>query len=240
VTGALHLLGGGWGGDGATWRGFLDEATTSAGDPRGGPVVAVLVVRDGDGEEHAKKLVQCLQAAGPFVPRVAVTAHGGTLDPAVLDGVHGVFVGGGRTPAYLDALLPLKDPIRRLVAAGAPYGGFSAGAAIAAERALLGGWRQDGVPVVEKAVAHDLDGITVRDGLGLTPLTVEVHAAQWGTLARLIAAVEASTVDRGAAIDEDTALLLRGDAHEVTGGGNVWWVEPADGAVAVRRQPPTR
>jgi cyanophycinase len=231
TAGSLHLVGGGWGGDGAIWRSFLDATGTSS------PRIAVIAVRDADGDEHAAKLVQSLGASGPVEPRVAVVAHGDPVPAAVLEDVDGVLVGGGLTPAYLDALLPLAPRLRDLVAAGRPYAGFSAGAAIAARRALLGGWRQDGVPVVDQEVAEDLDGLTVRDGLGLTDLTVDVHAAQWGTVARLIAAVGAGLVPSGAAIDEDTALVLRSGRPAVEGAGNVWWAEAAAGAVAVRREP---
>lgn len=230
---SLTLVGGGWGGDGSAWQPFLDAAGPE-------PTIAVLALRNGDGEEHVARLVQTLQALGPLDARTAVIAPGGSFDPAVLDGVDGVLVGGGLTPAYLDAVLPLKDRIRALVDSGTPYAGFSAGSAIAAGRALVGGWRQDEVAVADEEVGEELDALTVRDGLGLTDRTIDVHAAQWGTLARLIAAVEAGLVERGAAIDEDTSLVLEGDRIRVAGSGSVWWVEPGSDAVAVRRQPAGR
>jgi hypothetical protein len=49
-----------------------------------------------------------------------------------------------------------------------------------------------------------------RDGLGLGPFTVDVHAAQWGTLPRLIAAVDSGAVEHGVAIDENTAVNVDG------------------------------
>jgi cyanophycinase len=232
VTRSVTLVGGGWGGDGSAWQPFLDAAGPE-------PTIALLAVRDGDGEEHVARLVQSLQALGPLDARVAMIGPGGSFDPAVLDRVDGVLVGGGLTPAYLDAVLPLGDRIRALVDAGRPYAGFSAGSAIAAGRALVGGWRHDEVPVVDEEVAEGLDDLTVRDGLGLTDLTLDVHAAQWGTLARLIAAVGAGLVERGAAIDEDTSLVVEDDGFRVLGSGNVWWVEGGD-AVTVRRQPGER
>ena len=232
MSGRLHLVGGGWGGSPGPWRPFLADARSAGGSQR--PRIAVLAVRDGDEREHAERLVAAL--GGPVDPRIATAPHGGTLDAAVLDDVDGVLVGGGLTPAYLDAVLPLAERIRALVAAGRPYAGFSAGSAIAARHALLGGWRHDGVPVVDEEIGEDLGELLVRDGLGLTDLTIDVHAAQWGTLARLITAVGGGLVPEGAAIDEDTALVL-GDAATVAGTGNVWWVSSGDGAVAVRREP---
>jgi cyanophycinase len=234
VSGRLHLVGGGWGGTAEPWRAFLAEARAASGRDR--PRIAVLAVRDGDEAEHAGKLVAALEAAAPLDPRIATARHGGELDGSVLDDVDGVLVGGGLTPAYLEAVLPLGERIRTLVDAGRPYAGFSAGSAIAARHALLGGWRHEGVPVVDEETGEDVVELLVRDGLGLTGLTIDVHAAQWGTLARLITAVGAGLVPDGAAIDEDTALVLGGSAT-VAGTGNVWWVSSGDGAVAVRREP---
>jgi cyanophycinase len=233
TSGVLCLVGGGWGGDGSAWQPFLDAAGPE-------PTIAVLALRASDGEEHVGRLVQTLEALGPLDARVAIIGPGGSFDAAVLDGADGVLVGGGLTPAYLDAVLPLADRIRELVDAGRPYAGFSAGSAVAARRALVGGWRQDGVPVVDEEVAEELDALTVRDGLGLTDLSLDVHAAQWGTLARLISAVGAGLVERGAAIDEDTSLVIDGAATRVAGSGNVWWVERGAGGVTVRRQPAAR
>ncbi|HEY8319992.1 MAG TPA: Type 1 glutamine amidotransferase-like domain-containing protein [Amnibacterium sp.] len=234
MTGRLHLVGGGWGGRAEPWRGFVEDARAAGG--REVPRIAVLSVRDGDEDDHAAKLIEAVTLAGPIEARVATARHGGSLDPAVLDEADGVLVGGGLTPAYLDAVLPLADRIRALVAAGRPYAGFSAGSAIAARHALLGGWRHHGVPVLDPDFGEDRDELLVRDGLGLAALTIDVHAAQWGTLARLITAVGGGVVPEGAAIDEDTALVL-GDAATIAGAGNVWWVSSGDGAVAVRREP---
>jgi cyanophycinase len=234
VTGRLHLVGGGWGGTPEPWRAFLADARGA--ENREVPRIAVLAVRDGDEAEHAARLVAALEVAGPADPRIATARHGGALDGAVLDDVDGVLVGGGLTPAYLDAVLPLGDRIRELVASGLPYAGFSAGSAIAARHALLGGWLHEGVPVVDEEVGEHLGELLLRDGLGLTALTIDVHAAQWGTLARLITAVGGGLAPEGAAIDEDTALVLGGTAT-VAGTGNVWWVSSGDGAVAVRREP---
>ena len=65
----------------------------------------------------------------------------------------------------------------------------------------------------------------VRDGLGLAPLTVDLHAAQAGTVSRVVGAVAAGLVGRAVAIDENTAGVLSrpGDEHyEVIGTGNCW------------------
>lgn len=67
----------------------------------------------------------------------------------------------------------------RLADGGRPYAGSSAGGAVAAETALVGGWRSDGVAVCPEDAAEDLDDVTVTAGLGLVPWLVDVHCALW-------------------------------------------------------------
>lgn len=60
----------------------------------------------------------------------------------------------------------------------------------------------------------------VRNGLGLAPFAVDVHA---GTVSRAVAAVAAGLMEWAAAIDDNTAAVLSrpGDEHyEVIGTGN--------------------
>ena len=233
---SVHLVGGGWNAenDAAVFGPFLAEAAArAAASGRSEPRIAVIAVRDGDGHDHAAKLVSALAASGEFEPVITALAHGGELElPAVAD-VDGIVVGGGLTPAYLRAVSPIAGEIRRQVAGGAPYLGFSAGAMIAAERAMIGGWRIGGVEVSPEAGSEDLDEVTIEQGIGLVDVTVDVHAAQWGNLSRLIAATEAGLVDGGLAIDENTVLSVGEGALSVAGAGSVWRVSQADGGVLV-------
>ena len=73
----------------------------------------------------------------------------------------------------------------------------------------------------------------MTEGLGLLPVTVDVHAAQWGTIARLIAAVAAGLVNSGVAIDENTLLAVGSGGAKVRGAGQVHWVRRAETAVLV-------
>jgi cyanophycinase len=233
---SVHLVGGGWTPehDAAVFGPFLAEATTrAAASGRAEPRIAIIAVRGGDGDEHAGNLVAALSAAGPFEPVTTTLAHGGFAAPAAVAGVDGILVGGGLTPAYLAAVAPIAGEIRRQVASGIPYLGFSAGAQIAAERALVGGWRIGGVEVSPEDAAEGLDEITIEPGIGLLDVTVEVHAAQWGTLSRLVAATEAGLIDGGLAIDESTTLVVGEGALTVAGAGSVWRVSQADGGVLV-------
>jgi cyanophycinase len=54
---------------------------------------------------------------------------------------------------------------------------------------------------------------------------VDVHAAQWGTLPRLIEAVARGGVRRGVAIDENTLLTVDAGTARVSGSGRVHLVQ---------------
>lgn len=233
---SVHLVGGGWSpeNDAAVFGPFLAEATARAESAgRTEPRIAIIAVRDGDGAEHADKLGGALAAAGPFEPVATTLAHTGLAELTAVAGVDGILVGGGLTPAYLAATQPIAGEIRRQVAAGVPYLGFSAGAAIAAERAIVGGWRIGGVEVSPQDGSEDLDEVTIEQGIGLIDVTVEVHAVQWGNLSRLIAATEAGLVEGGLAIDESTALVVGEGALSVVGAGSVWRVSQSESGVLV-------
>ncbi len=233
---SVHLVGGGWASEHypAVYGPFVGEATaraTAAG--RVEPRIAIISVRSGDGDEHAANLTAALAAAAPFEPVLTTLELDGRAVLTAVGDVDGIVIGGGLTPAYLAAVAPIAGEIRRQVSAGIPYLGYSAGAMIAAERALTGGWRIGGVEVAPQDGSENLDEVTVDNGIGLLDVTVEVHAAQWGTLSRLIAAVEAGLVDGGLAIDENTALVVGEGALGVVGAGSVWRVSQAPDGVLV-------
>lgn len=233
---SVHLVGGGWAAEHypAVYGPFLGEASaraTAAG--RAEPRIAIIAVRAGDGDEHAASLTAALASAAPFEPVLTTLEPGGRAALTAVGSVDGIVVGGGLTPAYLAAIAPIAGEIRRQVSAGIPYLGFSAGAMIAAERALIGGWRIGGVEVAAEFGSEDLDEVTVENGIGLLDVTVEVHAAQWGTLSRLIAATEAGLIEGGLAIDENTALVVGEGALGVAGAGSVWRVSQSSDGVLV-------
>ena len=147
-----------------------------------------------------------------------------------LAGAAGLFVGGGLTPAYREALAGWRAP-------DLPYAGFSSGAAVAAARAIVGGWRLAGREVCAEEAAEDLEELAVRDGLGLVDFAVDVHATQWGTLTRLVHAVGAGLVEEGWAIDEGTVLVADDGSVRVEGLGSAYRVAARGGEVAVSVQP---
>jgi cyanophycinase len=145
----------------------------------------------------------------------------------------GIFVCGGATPFYHRALAEEQGWLTYLREAGMPYGGTSAGAAIAAERAILGGWQvADGERrrgILFAGAGEGLELLTVERGLGLAPFAVDVHASQWGTLLRLIHAVDRGLVPEGWAIDENTLLEVESGQLAVYGRGQAYHVRRSEG-----------
>ena len=151
---------------------------------------------------------------------------------ADFDGAAGVFVAGGWTPGYHEALVePGTDWLPRL-----PFAGFSAGAAWPASSAILGGHRIGDVAICAEEAGEDLEQLTVRPGLGLVPFAVDVHATQWGTLTRLVHAARAGAVSDGLAVDEGTVAVVRdGELVGVEGLGAAYRVNSTLQLEIVRR-----
>ncbi|RKT31238.1 cyanophycinase [Microbacterium sp. AG1240] len=235
-TGSIHLIGGGRdaGRLAPLFAAFVEDAAQRRADAAARPRIHLLIVREPGDEETAERFAAPLRSAGADVVIRAVD-EGEAFAADALNGADGIAVGGGLTPAYRDACGALAASIRSLVARGAPYLGFSAGSAIAAGRALLGGYRLDGVEVGDEGASEELDELEVADGLGLVPFAIDVHAAQWGTLSRLVAAVDAGLVPEGYAIDEHTVVVVRDGVIDVVGAGAAWHVSPG---VTVRRVRP--
>jgi cyanophycinase len=229
----VFLIGGGWSDEGAAdmFGGFVEAAAARAteGEPR---ILLVVMGTTEEDVEYHEKYVHALGLVGGHDLVVERVAEGSQLDGGVLEGIDGLLVGGGPTPEYHASLSPSYDAIRGLVTDGMPYAGFSAGAAIAATDAIIGGWRIDDVAVCPEDSNEELDPVTVVEGIGLVGGAVDVHASQWGNLSRLAAAVGAGLVPHGVAIDECTTL---GPGDAVTGAGRVWWVSPAPDGVVVTR-----
>jgi cyanophycinase len=233
---SVHLVGGGWNPvrDPDVYGPFLSEASARAeAAGRMAPRIAVIVVGGDDPSGHAEKLETALSAAGLFEAVQTVLTPGQTADASALADVDGILVGGGAPADYLQALLPLAEEIRQQVTGQVPYLGYSAGAMIAAERAILGGWQIGGVEVCPKPAGEDLDEVVIDQGIGLIDVSIDVHAVQWGTLTRLVATTEAGLTDGGLAIDEGTALIVGEGALHVVGAGSVWRVSQTKGGVLV-------
>lgn len=224
----ITLIGGGW--DQAyapeLYGPFLSAASARAGG-RSRCLIGCVVVDEGDGVEQALRWTSVIEALGDVAARAILVPIGSSLSSSALAGIDALLVCGGLTPAYAEALAPVAEGVRRLVRGGLPYAGFSAGAAVAARRAVVGGWRLNGTPVCDPDAAEDLDEVEVVDGLGLVEWPVDVHASQWGTVPRLAAALQRDGLPVGYAIDEDTALRITDEEQTVVGAGAVHRVTPA-------------
>lgn len=175
---------------------------------------------EGDGADQFDRWAAALTQTAACTPVPVLVPLGGVLDVGALAAADGVLVCGGLTPGYAGALAPMSTELRAALAdRHTPYADFSAGACVAARRALVGGWLDRGVPVCPEDAGEDLAELTVTDGLALVTATVDVHAAQWGTLARPGAAIAAGLVEFGLAIDENTLLATGPPARR-------WFAEP--------------
>ena len=238
----ITLIGGGWGADGQRrcLTPFLDAAGRCAGDST--PHVGFVWVDELDGTDWGARWIELLSGLAPIDPRSIAVPVGEALDPDSLTGIDALFVCGGLTPAYAAALQPAAARIREVVGGGIPYAGSSAGAAVAATMAVVGGYVDRGRVVCPEDSAEDLDEISVVPGLGLVAEMVDVHASAWGTLPRLAAALDrVPDVRAGIGLDEDTAwhvvdgtveVLGRNAAHVLTRDGNAfrWQVRVASSA----------
>jgi cyanophycinase len=217
----VHLLGGGWdpSATAALYGPFLESAGSA-------PVVATVVLDEGDGAAQFERWAAVLRRTATCEPVPVLVPLGGRLDVPALGDADGLLVCGGLTPAYADALAPVGGELRAWLAEGdRPYAGFSAGAAVSARSAVVGGWRDGGDRVCPEDAAEDLDEVAVVPGLGLVPWAVDVHCAQWGTLPRLLAALGRVPIGQGLALDEDTAVHLADGVGRVAGRGTAWRLE---------------
>jgi len=222
-------------------REFAEEARRRAAARGDAQAVVALFAAGEDGIGMAPRFERALLGAGvDRVERIDSPTDdadelvpGTEIDLARFSTTHGLLVAGGLAPVYLAALEPVAHDMRRLVAEGVPYLGYSAGAAIVADRAITGGWRIGGVPVAPEDSSDGYDEVGLDAGLGLLDVSIEVHAVQWGLLARAVALTEAGAIQGALAIDERTALVIGEGALRVLGEGSVWRVLPGEAGVAV-------
>jgi cyanophycinase len=213
---------------------FQAELASHASTRRRVPRLAVVLFdHEGSARTFLPSYVDALTCAGSIEVVPVLVRHGQQVAADAFLDVDGIAVAGGPTPEYLDGLSDVADMIRSVVARGVPYVGFSAGAMIASQQALVGGFRSAGTEVCPREWSEELDPITVCPGLGLVCFTVDVHTAQAGTLGRMVALLEARRAGAAVGIDEGTCLTVSApDAQPeecfIAGTGSVWIGRPAD------------
>lgn len=224
MTAATFLIGGGRdpGGVAASHRPFAAAAA--------GGAIACLVADEGDGID-ADRWAGGLSSAGAADVQVVALSAGRPVRAADVAGAAGIYVAGGLTPLYRRLLVDDAEP--GWLPPGVPYAGFSAGAAVAAADAIVGGWRIGDLAVCADEASEDLEQVEPLPGLGRVPFAVDVHATTWGTLTRLVHAVAADLVGEGWAVDEHTCLAVHGGAIGVHGEGCAYRVTQVGGDVRV-------
>jgi cyanophycinase len=234
---SVHLIGGGatTSADASLHAPFVAEAALRAGHAgRARPRIAVISLHP-EAEEKAEALGELLAEAGTGPIELHLTAGrpGEPIGLGAIADVDGIAVGGGFVEEVRAGLEPVFGELRRLVAAGVPYLGVSAGAMIAAEASFGSGSRIGGVVVSPEDPDDPDDELEIEAGIGLVDVAIEVHVAQRGMLSRLVAAVESQLLSGGLGIDERTALIVSDDGLRVEGEGSVWRVLPGEGGVLV-------
>ena len=164
-----------------------------------------------------------------LIPLVVTAEKPLTYEMVAQAAPSGVFVCGGVTPLYHQAVVENPGWTAYLHEANIPFGGTSAGAMIAAETAVLGGWQatrqEQSREILFAGAGEGVEQLLMRPGLGLVSFAVDVHASQMGTLTRLIHAVELGLVPEGWAIDENTMLVVNGRSHQIYGAGHGYHVQ---------------
>lgn len=216
---------------------FVSEAGEGTDAKSEGPRIAVVLFDgQGSGARFLPSYAEPLESRTKCLIRAVYVRPDEQVDPAVFIDVDAILVGGGPTPAYLGGLQRAVETINRAVVAGVPYLGFSAGAMIAPENALIGGYRINGTQICPEEWSERLSDVTLRSGLGLVPFTIDVHAAQAGTLGRAISAVSHGFAEKVVALDEDTALIVsqapQKEVH-VIGSGHAWVITKTPGEPTV-------
>jgi cyanophycinase len=136
-----------------------------------------------------------------------------------LEGVQAVFFSGGDQLRITSQIggTPISDRVLEIYRNGGVIAGTSAGASMMSETMLVKG---------PNAASFRIGDVRMAPGLGLLPnVIIDQHFAERGRIGRLIGAVSQNPRELGIGIDEDTAIVVRGDHFDVLGSGAVYLVD---------------
>jgi cyanophycinase len=142
-----------------------------------------------------------------------------TTDPAklgLLDGAAGVFFSGGDQLRISSQLgdTPMERRLRDIYEGGGIIAGTSAGASAMSDTMLVRGTSGE---------SYRIGDLHMAPGLGLIrDVIIDQHFAERGRIGRLLGAVAQNPRELGIGIDEDTAIVVRGQRFEVVGSGAVY------------------
>jgi cyanophycinase len=142
-----------------------------------------------------------------------------TADPEklrVLDDAAGVFFSGGDQLRISSQLgdTPMERRLREIYEGGGVIAGTSAGASAMSDTMLVRGTSGE---------SYRIGDLHMAPGLGLIrDVIIDQHFAERGRIGRLLGAVAQNPRELGIGIDEDTAIVVRGQRFEVVGSGAVY------------------
>lgn len=167
-----------------------------------------------------------------------------TENAALVEGADAVWFGGGAQDLHARCLLkddgtdtPVMQAVRRVFQRGGLIGGTSAGAAIMDEFTYGAGTSreylfQNALTRLPLSAISPATGLESRSAAGsytqgfgfVTPLdaAVDTHTDARGRYGRVLVAMQALDYQRGFAIAEDTALLIKENQGRVYGSGRVF------------------
>ena len=220
--GTLVLIGGACSPHGHALRAFLDLV----GARSGGKIVG-LTTASSEPELAAQEWLTKFRMVGAFQVEIPAFDRANTaLDRRIagmIRDANGVFLGGGDQVKLVAALSGTKTgcAIQELYCSGGVICGTSAGAAALTELTMAGGEVDEEGNLVEQYLGPGL-GLLGHDAI------IDTHFSQRRRLQRLFLVVASNRQLFGIGIDEDTALIVRGDRGEVIGAGGVTFVDGRD------------
>lgn len=218
-AGTLVLIGGASSASGEALGAFVNLASAA----RAGPVVGITSA-SGNPAASARRWRRDLSTAGLDHPRIPVIAtREDASDPRIVKMIQessGVFLGGGNQVKLVGTLsgTPVADAIWEHYARGGVVGGTSAGAAALTELTLAGNEVDEDGKLVEQYIGP---------GLGLLGFgtLIDTHFTQRRRLYRLFVAIADNREIIGLGLDEDTAMVVKGEIATVVGKGGVTFVD---------------
>jgi cyanophycinase len=225
ARGTLVLIGGGCTPRGAALSTFID--LTGARD--GGRIVAITAASADPAQSAAEWSAHFASVGVTNVVFPSMNRGDAALDANIAASVReakGIFLAGGDQVKLVTALSGTLTctAMRDLFQEGGVICGTSAGAAALTELTMAGGEMDDEGNIVEQYIGPGL-GFLGFDAI------IDTHFSERRRLKRLFFVIASNRQLFGIGIDEDTALVVRGDRGQVLGAGAVTFV---DGRSTVR------
>lgn len=218
-SGTLVLIGGACTPKGEALGSFIKLAAAA----EGGPIVGITSAsRDVQGSANHWKADFATAGAGEVVMPVIATredAHKRDIAKMVAN-ARGIFLGGGDQVKLITTLsgTPVGDAIWDNYVSGGVVCGTSAGAAALTELTLAGNEVDEEGNLVEQYIGPGLGLLTFKT-------LIDTHFSQRRRLYRLFVAIAGYPDVMGLGVDEDTAMIVRGEVGKVVGKGGVTFVD---------------